>query len=241
MILGPHKLRRMPQAQAVCQLMAQIAAGGLEPLKHFSGLFLVIDRDVDLGVVQIGCRLHAGHGNHCLLYAGVLQRPQQIGQLPLDFFVDSTNSVGWHIGSSFQSEMKISVGDMKYAPHRKYLRYEVCSAHVQISSLFFLFVFCILTALPCKVGFGCVDRMYQNHAKLSAGSRKTLMVCFRQALNLMQQIQPISGLTRFFACNLKLRNKIGFAVRILRFTDIYPNGHPAAPDLIGDKILPLAL
>ena len=101
MVLFPDQLRGIAQRQAVCQLVAQVAAAGLQALHALLGGVLVIKADVDLGVAQIGGGIHAGDGDHGFLHARILDRAQQVCKLPLDLLVDSANSVGCHMAPPF--------------------------------------------------------------------------------------------------------------------------------------------
>ena len=92
-VLLEQELWGIPQGESPAQLPAEIPAGGFEAPDDFFSVLLVEHADENLGVPEIRCGVHVGDGDQPV-DSGVLDGAQQGCQLPLDFFIDPTNSIG---------------------------------------------------------------------------------------------------------------------------------------------------
>ena len=89
------KLRRIAQLQTAAKLAPQPSARGLQAAQRVLRPGLFQHTHINFTVAQIGRGVHARDGDHGL-HPRVLQRADQLRQLPLDLLVDPANSVGSH-------------------------------------------------------------------------------------------------------------------------------------------------
>ena len=89
------KLRRIAQLQTAAKFAPQPAARGLQAAQRVLRPGLFQHTHINFTVAQIGRGVHARDGDHGL-HPRVLQRADQLRQLPLDLLVDPANSVGSH-------------------------------------------------------------------------------------------------------------------------------------------------
>ena len=87
-----HQLRGIAQGEGAAQLPAQVAAGGLEALDDFFHVALVQHAHIDLGVAQVRGGLHVRDGDQPM-HTGVFYGAEERCQLPLDLFVDPSDSI----------------------------------------------------------------------------------------------------------------------------------------------------
>ena len=89
------KPEKDPRAIAAAKLAPQPAARGLQAAQRVLRPGLFQHTHINFTVAQIGRGVHARDGDHGL-HPRVLQRADQLRQLPLDLLVDPANSVGSH-------------------------------------------------------------------------------------------------------------------------------------------------
>ena len=88
------QLRGIAQIDAAAQFVAQIACGGLQALQKSLLIRAVQGADIDAGIAQIAGGVHMGDGQHTIRHTGILDGPQQGGELLLDLVVDAADAIG---------------------------------------------------------------------------------------------------------------------------------------------------
>jgi|GEM_PF-170379 len=89
------ELRRVAQLQPAAELAPQPAARRLQPADRILRPCLLEHADIDFTVAQIRRGIHARDGDHGL-HPRVLERADQLRQLPLDLLIDPADSIGSH-------------------------------------------------------------------------------------------------------------------------------------------------